>query len=106
MAEPLVSGAIVFAVGQGNAFIQRSEAPPSIFLAHAGMMGASKIASDMFLKESDSIQRALVAGGLYCGLCFLFYKDENFVLNGALGVGASYAADVVVPRPTPKEHDY
>lgn len=105
MAQPLVSGGVVFAVLQSHGISTSSGVPQSVYIAHAGMMGASKILTDIALPSADTIQRALAAGALYCGLTFLFYKDENFALNGALGVGASYAADVVVPRPT-KEEDF
>jgi hypothetical protein len=37
----------------------------------------------------------------------LIYKDENWALNGALGVSASYVADIAVPaREKEKEEDY
>ena len=38
---------------------------------------------------------------------YLIYKDENWALNGALGVSASYVADIAVPaREKEKEDDY
>ena len=44
---------------------------------------------------------------LFAGLCYLVYKDENWALNGALGVSASYVADIAVPaREKEKEEDY
>jgi hypothetical protein len=104
MAQPLISGAVVFAVLQGHGMSTQNGVPQSIYIAHAGMMGASKILVDMAV-PGDNIQRALAAGALYCGLTYLFYKDENYALNGALGIGASYVADVIMPKPAPKEED-
>ena len=34
---------------------------------------------------------------LFAGLCYLIYKDENWALNGALGISASYVADIALP---------
>jgi len=49
----------------------------------------------------------LSSGLLFAGLCYLIYKDENWALNGALGVSASYVADIAVPaREKEKEEDY
>jgi len=101
MAQPLVAGGIVFGVGQGLAMWQKSDAPLSLFATHAGMMGASKVAADLAVK--DTVQRALAAGAVYAGLCFLLFKDESWALNGALGVAASYAADLVLPEHTGEE---
>jgi len=50
----------------------------------------------------DSVQRAIGSGVLFAGLCYLLYKDESWAMNGALGVGASYIADVLIPQ---KEND-
>lgn len=96
MAQPLVAGGLVFGVGQGIALINKSEAPASLFATHAGLMGVAKVVADVAVK--DTVQRALAAGALYTGLCFFVFKDESWALNGALGVGASYVADLVLPQ--------
>lgn len=100
MAQPLVAGGIVFAVGQGYGMVNKLDAPVSVYVTHAGMMGASKILADLSLK--DSVQRAIGSGVMFAGLCYLLYKDESWAMNGALGVGASYVADVLIPQ---KEND-
>ena len=95
MAQPLIAGGIVFAVGQGYSMANKLDAPLPVLATHAGMMGASKVIADMAAK--DTVQRAVASGALFAGLCYLLYKDENWALNGALGVGASYAADLLMP---------
>lgn len=103
MAQSLLAGGLVFSVGQGMALVNKSEAPATLFVTHAGLMGASKVVADVAVK--DTVQRAVAAGALYAGLCYLVFKDESWALNGALGVGAAYAADVLLPLPEHTEEE-
>ena len=69
------------------------------------VVGAAKIVADT--NTEGSLNRSLSSGLLFAGLCYLIYKDENWALNGALGVSASYVADIAVPaREKEKEDDY
>ena len=101
MAQPLIAGALVFGVGKGYASVKGFDAPIDMYISHAAMMGAAKIAADTTTK--DIAQRAVSSGLLFAGMCYLLYKDDNWVINGALGVGASYVADIVVPAPEKEE---
>ena len=105
MAQPLIASGVVFAVTKGFGIINKlDDIELSTYLTFAGMMGASKIVAD--LSVPDPIQRAVGSGLLFAGACYLVFKNENWALNGALGVGASYLADIVVPAPPPpKEED-
>jgi hypothetical protein len=103
MAQPLIAGGLVFGVGQGLAMVNKSGAPASLFATHAGVMGVAKVVADLAVK--DTVQRSVAAGALYAGLCFLVFKDESWALNGALGVGASYGADLLLPQEHKEEED-
>ena len=103
MAQPLIAGGIVFAVGQGYCLINKCDVPVSVFATSAGMMGASKLVADLAVK--NSVQRAVSAGALFAGLSYLLYKDESWALNGALGVSASYIADVLMPAEEKSEEE-
>jgi uncharacterized membrane protein (UPF0136 family) len=105
MAQPLIAGALVFGFGKGYGMMNQIEAPNDMYFTYAGLMGAAKIVADT--NTEGSLNRSLSSGLLFAGLCYLIYKDENWALNGALGVSASYVADIAVPaREKEKEEDY
>jgi hypothetical protein len=43
---------------------------------------------------------------VFAGLCYVFLKDETWLMNGALSVGASYVANIIIPTPKKEEEQY
>ena len=84
--------------GYGVTVAKEIDVPLGVYGVHGALMGASKLVVDMAVK--DKVQRAVGCGLLFAGACYAMYQDDNYALNGALGVASSYVADLVVPVPS------
>ena len=94
--EPLIAGGIAFGIAKGYGVMKGIDAPVEAYAAHAGLMVASKFVSNA--STTDVVQRAVGSGALFAGLCYVVFQDENWALNGAVGVGASYVADILLHK--------
>ena len=103
MSQPLVATGLAFGITKAYSSMNNADVPNMTLLNHAGLLGATKYVVDMSL-GCDPVQKALGTGLVFAGLCYVVFKDDTWAMNGALGVGASYIADLVVP-PAKKEEE-
>lgn len=93
----------MFGVLKGYGVAKEIDVPLGVYGVHGALMSASKLVVDMTVK--DKVQRAMGSGLLFAFACYAMYQDENYALNGALGVASSYVADTVVPSPSSEEEE-
>lgn len=93
----------MFGVMKGYGVAKEIDVPLGVYGVHGALMGASKLVVDMAVK--DKVQRAVGCGLLFAGACYAMYQDDNYALNGALGVASSYVADLVVPSSSEEEQE-
>ena len=93
----------MFGVLKSYGVAKEIDVPLGIYGVHGALMGASKLVVDMAVK--DKVQRAVGCGLLFAGACYAMYQDDNYALNGALGVASSYVADLMVPVPSSSEEE-
>ena len=101
--QALVSAGLLFGATKTYGTLQGFDVPLDVYGMHAGFMGASKIVADIAIP--DTVGRALIAGALFSGMAYLFYKDKNYPMNLALGATSSYVADVVLHQAKKREED-
>ena len=90
----LVAAGIVFGTTKTYGMFNNIEVPMAVYGQGAAIMGVSKILADNGTK--DPVIRALASGGLYAGISFSIFNDNNWALNLALGATSSYIADIVL----------
>lgn len=90
----LVSAGLVFATTKTYGLVNNIDVPLPIYGQGAAIMGVSKILADNGSK--DPVIRALASGGLYAGISFSIFNDNNWALNLALGATSSYIADIIL----------
>ena len=104
MSQPLVATGLAFGITKAYSSMNETDIPNATLIQHAALLGATKYVVDMSI-ENDPIQKAIGTGVVFAGLCYVFLKDETWMMNGALGVGASYIADIIVPTPKKEEEE-